>query len=96
MGAQLLTLGVLPQQDARQLLTARLGEDRVRAEPAAAAELVRLCAGLPHALAELRAQRRLGLPATGGDTSGVGEVFSWSHRRISALAAAGPGFVTHQ
>jgi DNA-binding SARP family transcriptional activator len=49
-GAQLVGLDVLPGQDAYQLLSSRLGQDRLAAEPAAAAELVRLCAGLPLAL----------------------------------------------
>jgi DNA-binding SARP family transcriptional activator len=50
-GAQLVSLDVLPNQDAYQLLAGRLGRERLMAEPAAAAELVRLCAGLPLALA---------------------------------------------
>jgi DNA-binding SARP family transcriptional activator/tetratricopeptide (TPR) repeat protein len=49
-GARTLDLSVLPQSDARQLLTARLGRQRVATEPAAAAELLAYCAGLPLAL----------------------------------------------
>jgi tetratricopeptide (TPR) repeat protein len=50
-GAALMTLDYLPEAEARQLLAARLGAGRVAAEPAAADELVRLCGGLPLALA---------------------------------------------
>jgi DNA-binding SARP family transcriptional activator len=49
-GAQLVTLDALPDEDAYQLLAGRLGQDRLSAEPTAAAELVRLCEGLPLAL----------------------------------------------
>ncbi|HEY2578876.1 MAG TPA: tetratricopeptide repeat protein [Streptosporangiaceae bacterium] len=50
-GARLVTLDVLTSADAARLLSARLGAERVAAEPEAAAELVRLCARLPLALA---------------------------------------------
>jgi tetratricopeptide (TPR) repeat protein/transcriptional regulator with XRE-family HTH domain len=50
-GAVLITLDCLPQAEALQLLAARLGAGRVAAEPGAAGEVVRLCAGLPLALA---------------------------------------------
>jgi DNA-binding SARP family transcriptional activator/tetratricopeptide (TPR) repeat protein len=50
-GAHPLTLDLLPQAEARELLARRLGRARVGAEPGAAAELIRLCAGLPLALA---------------------------------------------
>ncbi|RJQ76383.1 SARP family transcriptional regulator [Pseudonocardiaceae bacterium YIM PH 21723] len=49
-GAQRITLDVLPPAEARGLLTARLGAERLEREPEAAAELVRHCAGLPLAL----------------------------------------------
>jgi hypothetical protein len=55
-GAQLLSLDVLPLPDACELLTGRLGEDRMRTEPRAAADLVRLCGGLPRALVVAAAQ----------------------------------------
>jgi tetratricopeptide (TPR) repeat protein len=47
----LITLDCLPQAEAVALLAARLGAGRVAAEPDAAADLVRLCAALPLALA---------------------------------------------
>jgi tetratricopeptide (TPR) repeat protein len=49
-GARLLSLDVLSEADACELLAGRLGAQRVMAEPAAATELAGLCAGLPLAL----------------------------------------------
>ena len=49
-GAALLTLDVLTETEARELLERRLGAQRLAAEPQAAAELIRLCARLPLAL----------------------------------------------
>ncbi|HWO68536.1 MAG TPA: BTAD domain-containing putative transcriptional regulator, partial [Umezawaea sp.] len=49
-GARHLRLDVLPRDEARALLTARLGADRVSAEPDAVDELVELCRGYPLAL----------------------------------------------
>jgi len=65
-GARLLKLGTLEQQEAGRLLEARLGPEPVTAEPAAVADLVRLCAGLPLALAitAARAAESPGLPLT--------------------------------
>ncbi len=50
-GARLLPLGLLTEQEARELLAGRLGAGRVEAEPEAVTELIRLCARLPLALA---------------------------------------------
>jgi DNA-binding SARP family transcriptional activator len=50
-GAQSIVLDVLTSGEAHHVLGRRLGPDRVAAEPAAAAELARLCARLPLALA---------------------------------------------
>jgi DNA-binding SARP family transcriptional activator/tetratricopeptide (TPR) repeat protein len=62
--ARLLSLDVLSEADACELLVGRLGAQRVMAEPEAAAELAGLCAGLPLALsiAAARAAARFGLP----------------------------------
>jgi DNA-binding SARP family transcriptional activator/Flp pilus assembly protein TadD len=62
-GARLLPLDVLSEYEARELLTARLGADRVSAEPAATSELIRQSAGLPLALsvASARAVTRPGI-----------------------------------
>ncbi|HWO64515.1 MAG TPA: BTAD domain-containing putative transcriptional regulator [Umezawaea sp.] len=49
-GACHLTLDVLSRQEGCALLTARLGTDRVAAEPDAVDELVELCGGYPLAL----------------------------------------------
>lgn len=63
-GAHLLTLDVLTSVEARELLTRRLGPERVTSEPAAVAELTGLCARLPLALsiAAGRAAAHPGLP----------------------------------
>jgi tetratricopeptide (TPR) repeat protein len=50
-GARLLSLDVLSQDEARQLLSARVGQARAAAEPEAVAEITQLCACLPLALA---------------------------------------------
>lgn len=59
-----LQLGGLSADEAGQLLTARLGAERLSAEPAAVADLTALCAGLPLALgvAAVRAAARHELP----------------------------------
>jgi len=49
-GARPLTLDLLSEAEARELMTCRIGAQRVAAEPAAAAELLALCARLPLAL----------------------------------------------
>ncbi|HEV2376606.1 MAG TPA: BTAD domain-containing putative transcriptional regulator [Streptosporangiaceae bacterium] len=62
--AHLITLGVLAETEARDLLAQRLGTTRAAEEPAAMAGLAQLCAGLPLALgvAAARAASRSGLP----------------------------------
>ncbi|MCY1139202.1 tetratricopeptide repeat protein [Actinoplanes sp. Pm04-4] len=56
-GAAALTLELLDEPAARDLLAARLGRRRLDGEPAeVVAELIRLCAGLPLALAIVAAQ----------------------------------------
>ncbi|HUD35430.1 MAG TPA: BTAD domain-containing putative transcriptional regulator [Streptosporangiaceae bacterium] len=49
-GARQLSLDVLSDGEAAELLTGRLGRPRTLAEPEALAELIALCAGLPVAL----------------------------------------------
>jgi DNA-binding SARP family transcriptional activator len=51
-----LTLGVLSDMEARELLCGHLGRERIAAEPEAVAELVAHCAGLPLALSILTAR----------------------------------------
>jgi DNA-binding SARP family transcriptional activator/tetratricopeptide (TPR) repeat protein len=62
--ARLLSIGLLTEQEARELLAGRAGAGRVEAEPQAADELIRLCARLPLALAitAARAAARLAHP----------------------------------
>ncbi len=55
-GARLLGLDVWTRQEALAALSARVGEDRCRAEPRAAEELVELCGHLPLAVAIVAAQ----------------------------------------
>jgi len=63
-GARLSVLGQLDADDGTRLLTARLGRERVSAEPGAVAQLVRLCSGLPLALSitAARAAESPGMP----------------------------------
>jgi DNA-binding SARP family transcriptional activator/tetratricopeptide (TPR) repeat protein len=49
-GATLVCLDVLGHDEAREMLTRRLGRERVAAEPQAAEEIIAACAGLPLAL----------------------------------------------
>jgi DNA-binding SARP family transcriptional activator/tetratricopeptide (TPR) repeat protein len=55
-GAHPLTLDVLPDDEARELLDRRIGSARAAGEPDAVSELIRLCAGLPLALAIVAAR----------------------------------------
>jgi DNA-binding SARP family transcriptional activator/tetratricopeptide (TPR) repeat protein len=67
-GARPVPLTVLPAEDSRQLLETVLGPPAVAAEPAAAAELARLCGHLPLAL-------RLAAANLGaGEASGIAEL----------------------
>jgi DNA-binding SARP family transcriptional activator/tetratricopeptide (TPR) repeat protein len=63
-GAPLLTLGVLPEPEARALVVARVGEGRATAQPGAVAQITELCGRLPLALAiaAARAAARPALP----------------------------------
>jgi tetratricopeptide (TPR) repeat protein len=55
-GAHPITLDLLTDDEARQLLARSLGADRVTAEPAAIAEIITRCARLPLALAMVAAR----------------------------------------
>ncbi|MFG2276861.1 BTAD domain-containing putative transcriptional regulator [Streptomyces chartreusis] len=55
-GAYSVTLDVLNQADALELLSRRLGAERVAREPGAAAQIVASCGGLPLALAIVSAR----------------------------------------
>ena len=58
VGARMISLDVLTELQASDLMAASLGPERLAAEPLAVAELTRLCAGLPLALAVAAAQVR--------------------------------------
>ncbi|GAA3774843.1 BTAD domain-containing putative transcriptional regulator [Plantactinospora mayteni] len=55
-GADLITLEVLTADEARRVLSRRLGADRVGAEPDAVDEIIARCTGLPLALAVVAAR----------------------------------------
>jgi tetratricopeptide (TPR) repeat protein/transcriptional regulator with XRE-family HTH domain len=59
-GAQLLSLDVLSEAEAGELLSGRLGPERVHGEPQAVSELIGLCARLPLALAVVAARAAAG------------------------------------
>jgi tetratricopeptide (TPR) repeat protein len=83
-GARLLTLGVLAEAEARELLADRLGSSRLIAEPAAASELTRLCAGLPLALVIAAAQAN---SRPGVTLAAVAAGLRDAARRLDALQA---------
>jgi DNA-binding SARP family transcriptional activator len=58
-GAYPLTVDLLSRSEARDLLTARIGVERVLADPIATTELITMCAGLPLALAIVAARAAL-------------------------------------
>jgi len=85
--ARLLTVGLLTEPEARELLAGRLGTGRVEAKPEAVDELIRLCVRLPLALAitAARAAARPGHPlwALAAELRTAG-------RRLDALDAGEP------
>lgn len=58
-GAQPITVGTLDTQEAQALLARQLGQQRLTEEPAAVAELIRWCAGLPLALSIVASRAQL-------------------------------------
>jgi DNA-binding SARP family transcriptional activator/Tfp pilus assembly protein PilF len=70
-GAQPVELDLLPDAEARRLLSSRLGPDRVASEPASVDEIIKACAGLPLALvvaaSNAVANSRLPLSALAGE-----------------------------
>ncbi|MDX8032344.1 BTAD domain-containing putative transcriptional regulator [Lentzea sp. BCCO 10_0856] len=77
-GAVPVTLDRLGDEDAVALLTARLGAERVKAEPDAVADLVAFCGGLPLALAvaasRVAEEPALSLRSLVGELAAAGEV----------------------
>ncbi len=101
-GAHPVTLDLLPSDEAAQLLARRLGTARIGAEPAAVAEIIRRCAGLPLALAIVAARAAIrpahplgvladelrdALGAMEG-TVDVRAIFSWSYEALGDETAA--------
>jgi tetratricopeptide (TPR) repeat protein/transcriptional regulator with XRE-family HTH domain len=83
-GAHLLSLDVLTEAEARELLSCRLGSERVQDEPRAVSELIGLCAGLPLALAVVAAR------AAAGPSSSLAELVEelrHAHDRLDLLDA---------
>ena len=82
-GATRVTLATLTPAEARDVVAARIGTDRLAAEPAAANELLALCGGLPlaHVIVSERAAARPDAPLA----DLVGELQHGS--RIDALSA---------
>jgi DNA-binding SARP family transcriptional activator/tetratricopeptide (TPR) repeat protein len=70
-GARPVELDLLPDAEARRLLSSRLGPDRVAGEPASVDEIIKACAGLPLALvvaaSNAVANSRLPLSALAGE-----------------------------
>ncbi|HEY1914635.1 MAG TPA: BTAD domain-containing putative transcriptional regulator [Streptosporangiaceae bacterium] len=92
-GALPLTLDVLGDTEAHELLTRRLGPERVGADPDATGELIRLCARLPLALsiAAARTSGRAGLSLAGltadlRDASGRLDALDAGHTTANARA----------
>ena len=86
-GARLITLDVLPDGEARELLTRRIGARRARAEPGAVGELARLCGRLPLALA-VAAARATARPAM--PLAAVAAELAGTASRLGALQTGDP------
>jgi tetratricopeptide (TPR) repeat protein/DNA-binding XRE family transcriptional regulator len=86
-GARLVTLDVLPDSEARELLTRRISARRARAEPDAVGELARWCGRLPLALAvaAARAGARPAMPL-----AAVAAELAGSASRLGALQTGDP------
>jgi DNA-binding SARP family transcriptional activator/tetratricopeptide (TPR) repeat protein len=81
--ARMLTLDVLSDAEAHQLIAARMGEARLAAEPEAAGELIALCARLPLALA-ITAARAAAHP--GFTLAALAAELRDAHGRLDALS----------
>lgn len=97
-GAYPVGLDVLTDEESANLLGARVGVDRVAAEPGAVDEIVARCAGLPLALAIVAARaaqhRHFPLAAFAAELrtnafagTDLEPVFSWSYRGLGEPAA---------
>jgi tetratricopeptide (TPR) repeat protein len=86
-GAVTIPLGLVSQAEAEAVLAARLGRDRLTAEPAATAELIELCARLPLALA-ITAARAAASPAV--PLASFAAQMSSEHGRLDAFDIGDP------
>jgi hypothetical protein len=100
-GAGPIALGTFPADESRRLLAARLGADRVAADPAVVDRVIDRCGGLPLALAIVAARAAMqpgrwmgefvpdGLTTltTGDPDSDVRTSFSWSYRVLTGAPA---------
>jgi DNA-binding SARP family transcriptional activator len=86
-GAHAITLDLMTGSEARDLLTARLGAQRVQAEPAAAREIITRCSRLPLPLTIMaaRAVTRPGFPL-----SALADELGGTGTALDALDAADP------
>jgi tetratricopeptide (TPR) repeat protein/transcriptional regulator with XRE-family HTH domain len=85
--ARLVPVDLLSIVDARELLAGRLGVDRVAAEPAAVAEIIGHCAGLPLALAVVAARAATRPDAPLADLAAD---LAASRGRLAALSTSDP------
>jgi DNA-binding SARP family transcriptional activator/tetratricopeptide (TPR) repeat protein len=90
-GARRIALAPVTEQEGHELLRLTLGSQRVEAEPAAACELTKLCAGLPLAL-RLAAERISRRPHARLAT--IIEELQLQAGRLDALDAAGDSAAT--
>ncbi|WP_369030212.1 AfsR/SARP family transcriptional regulator [Streptomyces adonidis] len=90
-GARPLTLDLVTSDDARDALAARIGADRVAAEPEAVAEIVALTARLPLALAVVAA-RAVVHPSF--PLSALADQLRGSHRALDGFHEAGADTAT--
>ncbi|MEV0460854.1 tetratricopeptide repeat protein [Catellatospora methionotrophica] len=97
-GAQPVALGLLTDEEARDLLARRIGADRTAAESAAVRDIITLCARLPLALAlaaascVTRPELAVGevtsqLRGQAGPFDALQNVFSWSYRAVGPAGA---------
>ncbi|HEY2314919.1 MAG TPA: BTAD domain-containing putative transcriptional regulator [Streptosporangiaceae bacterium] len=86
-GAVTIPLGLVSQAEAADLVAARLGRDRLAAEPAATAQLIELCARLPLALA-ITAARAAASPAV--PLASFAAQMSSEHDRLDAFDIGDP------
>ena len=86
-GAQPLFLDLLTTAEARELLSLRIGEHRVRAEPAAVADIIAACSRLPLALA-ITAARAATHP--GFSLGAIAAELRDAQRRLDVLAGSDP------